>query len=109
MKSFLLIVIVLQLNLLTFTLCEKSVKSFYDLSAVDIDGNDVKFDSFRGKVVVVVNVASECGFTDDHYSQLQKMFDVLGRDDRFVVLAFPCNQFGAQEPGTNQEIQVRPI
>ncbi len=43
--------------------------SFYDLSAVDIDGNDVSFEAFRGKVVLVVNVASECGFTDDHYSQ----------------------------------------
>jgi glutathione peroxidase-family protein len=54
----------------------------------------------------VVNVASECGFTDDHYTQLQKMYDILGHDDHFTILAFPCNQFGAQEPGTNEEILV---
>ena len=84
-------------------LCQSS---FFDLSAVDIDGNDVSFEAFRGKVVLVVNVASECGFTDDHYSQLQKMFNILGQDDHFIVLGFPCNQFGAQEPGSNQDILV---
>jgi glutathione peroxidase-family protein len=83
-----------------------SRSSFYDLSAVDIDGNDVSFEAFRGKVVLVVNVASECGFTDDHYTELQKMFNVLGQDDHFIILGFPCNQFGAQEPGSDKEIQV---
>ena len=80
--------------------------SFYDLSAVDIEGNDVSFGAFRDKVVLVVNVASECGCTDDHYTQLQKMFQVLGQDDHFIILAFPCNQFGAQEPGSDKEILV---
>lgn len=91
-------------TLASSVLCQTS---FFDLSAVDIDGNDVKFEVFRGKVVLVVNVASECGFTDGGYTQLQKMFNILGHDDHFIILGFPCNQFGAQEPGSNKEIIVR--
>ena len=103
--SFLLSVFVLSLHNVLPSCGGKSA-TFYDLSAQDIDGNEIKFDSFHGKVVLVVNVASECGFTDDHYTQLQRMFQVLGLSDHFIILAFPCNQFGAQEPGTNKEIQV---
>ena len=105
LHSFFLSVFVLSMNNVLPSFGGKS-GTFYDLSAQDIEGNEVKFDSFRGKVVLVVNVASECGFTDDHYTQLQRMFQVLGLTDHFIILAFPCNQFGAQEPGTNKEIQV---
>lgn len=94
------------LTLLCFV--SANIKSkFYDLVATDIHGNDVKFDAFKGKVVMVVNVASKCGFTDDHYKQLEKMFETLGKDDLFIVAAFPCDQFGNQEPGSNDEISVR--
>ncbi len=84
-----------------------NIKSnFYELTATDIHGNNVKFDAFKGKVVMVVNVASKCGFTDDHYKQLEKMFEILGKDDLFIVAGFPCDQFGNQEPGSNDEISV---
>jgi glutathione peroxidase len=103
--SFFLFVFVLFLSNVLPSCVGKS-GSFYDLSAQDIEGHEINFDSFRGKAVLVVNVASECGFTDDHYTQLQRMYQVLGQTDHFIILAFPCNQFGAQEPGTNKEIQV---
>lgn len=53
---------------------------------------------------LVVNVASECGYTDGHYKELVKLHDTLGPTGKFQVLAFPCNQFGAQEPKSNKEI-----
>ena len=78
---------------------------FYSLKATDILGKHVvEFDSFRGKVLLIVNVASECGFTDSHYKELQRLQEILGHDDRFLVLGFPCNQFGGQEPAENHEI-----
>ncbi|XP_031565435.1 glutathione peroxidase 7-like [Actinia tenebrosa] len=83
-----------------FSICSK----FYDITAKDIYGRDVLMgDHFRGKVVLIVNVASECGYTDLHYKQLvdlQSRFSV----DHFVILAFPCNQFGSQEPNRNSAI-----
>ena len=77
--------------------------SLYDLSARDIDGRDVKFDPFRGKVLLIVNVASECGYTPQ-YEGLQALFKQY-ESRGLVVLGFPCNQFGQQEPGTNAEIK----
>lgn len=53
------------------------------------------------KVVLVVNVASECGYTDGHYKALVRLQDKLGSTEKFTVLAFPCNQFGNQEPGVS--------
>lgn len=75
----------------------------YSLTAHDAVGNVVPLEQYRGKVSLVVNVASQCGYTDINYRglvQLQHKFGPLG----FTVLAFPCNQFGYQEPGTIQEI-----
>jgi len=79
-------------------------KSFFDLSAKDIDGNLVKFDEFRGKVTVVTNVASECGYTESHYKDLVDLWSQL-KHKNVEILAFPCNQFGEQEPGTADEIK----
>ncbi|KAL5016479.1 hypothetical protein ScPMuIL_006068 [Solemya velum] len=56
-------------------------------------------------VSLVVNVASECGYTASHYIDLQNLQTTLGRTDKFTVLAFPCNQFGSQEPGTNFQVK----
>ena len=81
-----------------------SSEDFYSHTVKDIKGNDVSLEKYRGKVSLVVNVASECGFTERHYSGLVKAQDILGKDGKFVVLAFPCNQFGAQEPAENKEI-----
>lgn len=69
----------------------------------DINLNDVELSDFEGKVLMIVNVASKCGFTGQ-YKELQKIYDEYkGRG--FEVLGFPCNDFGGQEPGTNEEIK----
>lgn len=81
----------------------KDPKNLYDFTMKDIDGKDVKLSQFKGKVILVVNVASQCGFTPQ-YEGLQKTFAQL-KDKGFVILGFPANQFGGQEPGTDKEIK----
>ena len=76
--------------------------SFYDIDLVTIDGKPQKMDVYRGKTLLIVNVASQCGFTPQ-YAGLQALYDKL-KDRQFVVLGFPCNQFGHQEPGGETEI-----
>ena len=79
------------------------MSEFYDLSVKDIKMNTVDLSSFKGKTLLIVNVASKCGFTPQ-YKDLQNLYDKY-QDQGFEVLGFPCNQFGAQEPGTNEEVQ----
>lgn len=69
-------------------------------------GEEKTLDDYKGKVVLVVNTASKCGFTPQ-YAGLEKLYkDIKEKhDDDFVILGFPCNQFGGQEPGTNDDIQ----
>ncbi|MEO0651190.1 MAG: glutathione peroxidase [Planctomycetota bacterium] len=81
---------------------EVSSTSFYALSATDNAGGVRALEEWSGDVALVVNTASECGFTPQ-YSSLQQVFDEY-RDQGFVVLAFPSNEFGGQEPGSNAEI-----
>ncbi|HNR56415.1 MAG TPA: glutathione peroxidase [Flavobacteriales bacterium] len=76
--------------------------SFFDLSATDINGQLVKLDQFRGKHIMVVNTASECGYTPQ-YAQLQELYGTY-RDKGLVILGFPSNDFGGQEPGTEAQI-----
>ncbi|KAF0288738.1 Glutathione peroxidase 7 [Amphibalanus amphitrite] len=78
---------------------------YFKLSAEDIDGNEVKFEKFKGMVTLVVNTASLCGFTDGHLRDLTRLHDILSFGDLFSVLAFPCNQFGEQEPGDPAQIK----
>jgi glutathione peroxidase len=73
-----------------------------DFHATSIDGQDVDLSSYAGKVVVVVNTASQCGLTPQ-YAGLQELYDTYA-DQGLVVLGFPCDQFGHQEPGTEDEI-----
>ncbi len=74
------------------------------VAAKDMGGGDVELAAYAGKVVLVVNVASRCGFTRQ-YGALQSIYEqYAGRG--FVILGFPCNQFGSQEPGTDAEIQA---
>jgi glutathione peroxidase len=73
-----------------------------DFHATSIDGQDVDLASYAGEVVLVVNTASQCGFTPQ-YAGLQKLQDTYG-ERGFTVLGFPCDQFGHQEPGTEDEI-----
>ncbi len=77
--------------------------SIYDYKIKSIDGQNVDLHSYNGKVLLVVNVASKCGFTNQ-YEGLEKIYEEF-KDKGFVVLGFPCNQFGAQEPSDEAEIK----
>lgn len=77
--------------------------SFYDIDLVTIDGKPQKMDAYRSKALLIVNVASQCGFTPQ-YQGLQTLYDKF-KDRDFVVLGFPCNQFGGQEPNGEAEIK----
>ncbi|NQW31620.1 MAG: glutathione peroxidase [Actinomycetales bacterium] len=77
--------------------------SLYSLSFTDINGNEVDLEPFRGKPALIVNTASKCGFTPQ-YEGLQKLHEELGPLG-LVVLGFPCDQFGHQEPGDNAQIE----
>jgi glutathione peroxidase len=76
--------------------------SLYDIDVITIDGKPQKMDAYRGKTLLIVNVASQCGFTPQ-YAGLQALYDKL-KDRGLVVLGFPCDQFGRQEPGSEAEI-----
>jgi glutathione peroxidase len=78
------------------------MNSFYDIGVQSIDGSPDLLGKLRGKVVLAVNVASRCGLTPQ-YDGLEKLQQDLN-DRNFTVIGFPCNQFGAQEPGTEQQI-----
>lgn len=83
----------------------KNAKSIYEFSAKDIDGNYVSLDKYKGKVCLIVNVASKWGFTK-HYTDLQALYDELvEKEPGLCVLGFPCNQFGSQEPLSDEEIK----
>jgi len=77
--------------------------SIYDIAVKDIDGKDTTLAAYKGKVVLIANVASHCGYTPQ-YKSLEAVYQKY-KDQGFVVLGFPCNQFGGQEPGTNEEIK----
>jgi glutathione peroxidase len=77
--------------------------SFYDIDLVTIDGKPQKMEAYRGKTLLIVNVASQCGFTPQ-YAGLQALYDKF-KDRGVVVLGFPCDQFGHQEPGGEAEIE----
>jgi glutathione peroxidase len=80
-----------------------SVESIYEFKLPDITGKERSLSEFKGKVLVIVNVASKCGYTNSNYDQLGKLLD-KHYDDGFRVLMFPCNQFGSQEPGNREQI-----
>ena len=77
--------------------------SIHDIKLKDIDGKDTSLAAYKGKVMLIVNVASKCGLTPQ-YKALEAIYQKY-KDQGFVVLGFPCNQFGGQEPGTNEEIK----
>jgi len=78
-------------------------KTFYDFTVTTIDGKPFDLSSLKGKKVLVVNTASKCGNTPQ-YSQLEAMYKKYG-PDKFTIIGFPANNFGGQEPGTNEEIK----
>jgi glutathione peroxidase len=80
-----------------------NAESLYDIKLKDIDGKDTTLAAYKGKAVLIVNVASKCGYTKQ-YAGLEVTYEKY-KDKGFVVLGFPCNQFGGQEPGSNEEIK----
>nr|XP_033772918.1 glutathione peroxidase 7 [Geotrypetes seraphini] len=102
--SFAMLIALSALLFLLFAASEQKSKDFYTFKVVNIRGKLVSLEKYRGSISLVVNVASECGFTESHYKALQQLQRDLG-SYHFNVLAFPCNQFGQQEPGSNQEIE----
>ncbi|MDP1621928.1 MAG: glutathione peroxidase [Bacteroidales bacterium] len=78
-------------------------KSFYDFKVQTIDGQLFDLATLKGKKVLVVNVASKCGYTPQ-YAQLEELYNKY-HDNNLVILGFPANNFGSQEPGTNEEIK----
>jgi glutathione peroxidase len=78
-------------------------KTIYDYSAKNINGENVSFDQYKGKTLLIVNVASKCGFTPQ-YTELEEIYRQY-KDQGLEILAFPCNQFGSQEPGNAEEIK----
>ena len=102
------------MNLITFTISAfaamfspaetaNEITNIHNLVVKDINNKEVNLSEYKGKVLLIVNVASNCGFTGQ-YEGLQKIYEKY-KDDGFEVLGFPCNDFGGQEPGTNEEIK----
>ncbi|CAN8308272.1 unnamed protein product [Cochlearia groenlandica] len=78
-------------------------KSIYDFTVKDVKGKDVNLSTYKGKVLLIVNVASQCGLTTPNYTELAELYTKY-KSHGFEILAFPCNQFDNQEPGSNEEI-----
>lgn len=85
------------------TVLNNAAESIYDFTMDDIDGNPVSLSDYKGKVVLIVNVASQCGYTPQ-YETLQGFYQHY-KDKGVVVLGFPANNFGGQEPGSNEQIK----
>lgn len=81
--------------------------SIYEFKAKTIDGEEVSLDKYKGRACIIVNVASKWGKTKVNYTQLVEMYEKYASEDGgLAILGFPCNQFGGQEPGTNDEIKA---
>lgn len=102
MKKISVMILLLGLfSAFTTKVAPEEKKNLYHLSFTDINGKEVNMKDFKGKNIVIVNVASECGFTKQ-YEDLQKLHEAY--KENTVVIGFPCNQFGGQEPGSEEEI-----
>lgn len=90
-------------TIIAMTIIAANAESIYDIKLKDIDGKDTTLAAYKGKAVLIVNVASKCGYTKQ-YAGLEATYGKF-KDKGFAVLGFPCNQFGGQEPGTNEQIK----
>ncbi|PHT92433.1 putative phospholipid hydroperoxide glutathione peroxidase [Capsicum annuum] len=79
-------------------------QSVYDFTVKDAKGKDVDLSIYKGKVLIIVNVASQCGLTNSNYTDMTELYRKY-KDKGLEILAFPCNQFGGQEPGSIEDIQ----
>ena len=82
---------------------QSTKKHFFDFSIKSIDGNNLELSTYKNKAILLVNVASNCGFTKQ-YLDLQQLWEKYG-DKGLIILGVPSNQFGKQEPGSNEEIK----
>jgi len=96
--------ILLPISLLMFAAALYGAASIYDYTLNSIDGTPAPLSGYRGKVVLLVNVASKCGYTPQ-YKALEAVYEKY-QDKGLVIVGFPANNFGSQEPGTNQEIKT---
>ena len=81
---------------------EKKILSVYSFQTKLSNGEEISLDTYKGEVMLIVNTASKCGFTPQ-YEGLEKLYETY-KENGFTILGFPCNQFGGQEPGSNEEI-----
>ena len=104
MKTRLIISLAAMAATLFFTACQSGkTTKVYDFTAVANDGSEVNFADYKGKVLLLVNTASKCGFTPQ-YDGLEALYEKY-KDQGLVIVGFPCDQFGHQEPGTAEEIE----
>ncbi|CEG49095.1 RxLR-like protein [Plasmopara halstedii] len=102
MLSLVVLLVTIAFGLLDGSKSEET--SFLDFSVPNLQGHEVSMREFHAfPVILVVNVASQCGYTDKNYRELQELYEKY-HDEGFMVLGFPCNQFGGQEPGTADDI-----
>lgn len=91
------------LKLLILTSILAAAVTIYDFKVHALDGSSIDFSSFKGKKILIVNTASQCGFTPQ-YAELEQLYKTY--QDKLVIVGFPANNFGGQEPGSNSEIQT---
>jgi len=103
MKKILLFLIIISMFSFMNKTFAKYEKTFFDFSIKSIDGNNLELSTYKNKAILLVNVASNCGFTKQ-YSDLQQLWEKYG-EKGLIVLGVPSNQFGKQEPGSNKEIK----
>jgi glutathione peroxidase len=94
---------ILMTGIISLAIAARAADSIYDIPLKDIDGKDTSLKPYAGKVILVVNVASKCGFTPQ-YAGLEALYKKYS-DQGLVICGFPCNQFGHQEPGTEADIK----
>ncbi|XP_018325216.1 probable phospholipid hydroperoxide glutathione peroxidase [Agrilus planipennis] len=82
----------------------KNAQSVYEFVVNNIKGEPVSLEKYRGNVLIIVNVASRCGYTANHYKELNELYEKFSESKGLKILAFPCNQFAHQEPGGSDEI-----
>ena len=101
------IILILLITLISVEYSSNNIKTkpmpIYDITINDIEGKEINLNDFKGKYVLFVNVASNCGFTRQ-YKDLQTLYDMY--KDELVVVGVPCNQFGGQEPGDEEQISI---
>jgi len=103
MKTILISLSILFFPFFQDQVTDKIPESFYDFKMKSIDGKTIDFEQYKGKKVLLVNVASKCGYTPQ-YEDLQRLHELYG--NKLIILGFPANNFGNQEPGSNEEIAL---